>query len=470
MTESSVPQPNPLDTSGKLVLTTQQIASERAAVLGVSGSGKSNTIAVLLEQMLPDMPFAIIDLHSEYHGLRSKYEIPIFGRSPHVDVEIAPDKAARLAEYSFANRTSLILDLLHVGDEDERLEYVYNFLNRLWELALIAEVRRPYGVIIEEAHNFIPEGRVTSPTLKKLKTIALEGRKFGLNMIFASQRAAEVSKTVLGMCKLVFLHAAYIYADFQQYQRMLPYSLDETKKIVLGLDTGQAIVRFGKESGVYQIRRRETFDAGGTPLLEGGEQPPLLTIDAGFLDTMRDLFAQESVVGQEHPCQDGDVLRLEIDRLHQTVERLEKELDDARALPLRVIEQTEPEVKPDVDGYRSPLQTSRGVAKQERAFKGLLEDICRSTMTQQRMLYWLTEREGQSFTVKEMARYLGVATRTITDRPPTLMMQRGVIGRTGRGTNMRYFSTATKHIEREYPDLQSGELVVRLLRSLPRLR
>src|SRR5690606_30598555 len=106
--------------------------------------------------------------------------------------------------------------LLFVTDADKRLEYVYNFVSRLFELSKRSEQRRPFGIVLEEAQNYIPQDFSKSDVLKELSAITLEGRKFGLSMIIASQRAAEVSKKILGQCSLVFLHAVYIYADFKQ--------------------------------------------------------------------------------------------------------------------------------------------------------------------------------------------------------------------------------------------------------------
>jgi DNA helicase HerA-like ATPase len=54
-------------------------------------------------------------------------------------------------------------------------------------------------LVIEEAHQFCPQqGRVTSSNV--LRTIASEGRKFGLGLCVVSQRPAMVDKNVLSQC------------------------------------------------------------------------------------------------------------------------------------------------------------------------------------------------------------------------------------------------------------------------------
>jgi DNA helicase HerA-like ATPase len=57
----------------------------------------------------------------------------------------------------------------------------------------------PFMLVVEEAHNFCPQSgpAITSPILR---TIASEGRKFGLGLTVVSQRPAKVDKNVLSQC------------------------------------------------------------------------------------------------------------------------------------------------------------------------------------------------------------------------------------------------------------------------------
>ncbi len=66
----------------------------------------------------------------------------------------------------------------------------------------------PFLFVVEEAHNFCPErgfgGQVVSSGI--LRTIASEGRKFGMGLAVISQRAARVEKNILSQCNTqVFL-------------------------------------------------------------------------------------------------------------------------------------------------------------------------------------------------------------------------------------------------------------------------
>ncbi|RMF90528.1 MAG: ATP-binding protein, partial [Methanobacteriota archaeon] len=59
----------------------------------------------------------------------------------------------------------------------------------------------PMLLLVEEAHNFCPErGLSKAISSKILRTIASEGRKFGIGLCVVSQRPARIDKNVLSQC------------------------------------------------------------------------------------------------------------------------------------------------------------------------------------------------------------------------------------------------------------------------------
>lgn len=57
----------------------------------------------------------------------------------------------------------------------------------------------PMMLVCEEAHNWCPQQGLSASS-KILRTIAAEGRKFGLGLTIISQRAAKIDKNVLSQC------------------------------------------------------------------------------------------------------------------------------------------------------------------------------------------------------------------------------------------------------------------------------
>jgi len=67
----------------------------------------------------------------------------------------------------------------------------------------------PIVLVLEEAQNYIPEDNQKdreSIAKKVFERIAREGRKYGISLIVASQRPAELSKTVLSQCNSFIVH------------------------------------------------------------------------------------------------------------------------------------------------------------------------------------------------------------------------------------------------------------------------
>ncbi len=92
-----------------------------------------------------------------------------------------------------------IINLRGVQPDIQEL-IVSRLTNDIFEARKRGEVP-PLLLLIEEAHNFCPErGLGQALSSRILRTIASEGRKFGLGLCVVSQRPARVDKNVLSQC------------------------------------------------------------------------------------------------------------------------------------------------------------------------------------------------------------------------------------------------------------------------------
>src|SRR5688572_10414539 len=77
---------------------------------------------------------------------------------------------------------------------------VTRIASMLWEARKRNEVPA-HILVVEEAHNFCPERNVGNAVSgAMLRTVASEGRKFGMGLMIVSQRPAKVDKNVLSQC------------------------------------------------------------------------------------------------------------------------------------------------------------------------------------------------------------------------------------------------------------------------------
>jgi|WetSurMetagenome_2_1015567.scaffolds.fasta_scaffold05645_6 DNA helicase HerA-like ATPase len=85
------------------------------------------------------------------------------------------------------------------GTPPDIAELIVNRIaSALFELRKLGKVP-PMMMVCEEAHNWCPQQGLSASS-KILRTIAAEGRKFGLGLTIISQRAAKIDKNVLSQC------------------------------------------------------------------------------------------------------------------------------------------------------------------------------------------------------------------------------------------------------------------------------
>jgi len=300
----------PLHISDDLALNLEEIIGQCIAILGIRGSGKSNTAGVIFEELLKhNYPLSIVDIDGEYFGLKEKFEVLVVGTGEGVEIEVDADCAEEIAQISMEKNVPVVLDLSGFLSE-ERNAFLQEYLTALWNLA--GKLRRPYIVGIEEAHEFIPQG--TRTELKELiARIALRGRKRGLGAIIVSQRSAKVEKDVLSQAGILFLHRVVHEADMRVYSELLPWRKSEVKELISALDTGNCVYMNGDTVLPIYVRERETFHAGFTPSLEVVVTPQLKQVS-------------QSIIEAIERAKQGKGKKTRLDALKEKIARLEAAL------------------------------------------------------------------------------------------------------------------------------------------------
>lgn len=239
-----------IDVEYALNFDIDQIAGKNIAVLGITRSGKTNTAMVLTQELLSNsVPCTIVDIDGEYRGLKERFPLLIAGRT-NSDIKLSIEEAAGLAKDSIEHESSILLDLSDYSEE-ECHDLLFNYFTTVWELT--TKRKSAYQIVLEEAHEFIPEG-VRTPLKNALTRIALRGRKRGLGLMLVSQRSAKVSKDALSQCDMLFLHKVIHPADRSVYKSLVPLSGVEVDRMISDLTTGHAIIVSEQPPAVAQIR------------------------------------------------------------------------------------------------------------------------------------------------------------------------------------------------------------------------
>lgn len=136
----------------------------------------------------------------------------------------------------------------------------------LWEARKRDEVP-PHILVVEEAHNFCPErgvGNAVSGPI--LRTVASEGRKFGLGLVIVSQRPAKIDKNVLSQCNTQFVLKVTNPNDLKALVSSVESITSDTADEVQRLPVGVALVAGGglTQPVFTDVRPRATRHGGAS--------------------------------------------------------------------------------------------------------------------------------------------------------------------------------------------------------------
>ncbi len=480
-----------IDAEGTLHLDTGSLVGKSAALLGITGSGKTNTAAVLIEELLSSgLPLTIVDIEGEYYGIKQRHDVLVAGRSEHSELLIGPENAAQVAQVSLTRGISVILDLSEYT-QDESYEFLVAYFTRLWEVA--GKERKPYQIVLEEAHEFIPQG-TTTPLKQMLTRIALRGRKRGLGMILMSQRSAKVEKDVLTQTSLLFLHKVVHPTDMRVYKDLIPLPPAEVEAQVGALRPGQVVVVHNHEVQVAHIRMRHTFHIGATPLFGATAQPALRRIDESMLRELQALMKSPD----RHQESSEATLRRKIKELEtQLAERdamIKQQAEQIALLsqlsvtmngPLEIATQM-PEIlhiaqaridqatmhQVHAPGTRplvvesepqKPIPVATIAPVNEARVRSLQKRFEQLSVRQYQIFKLLVER-GVGMTDDEIAAWLSVDISTVRrNRLPDSLFKIGLMKSWKRGNTSYYTATLKEYLAKEFPGTDQEELLGRLL-------
>ena len=136
----------------------------------------------------------------------------------------------------------------------------------------------PFLLIVEEAHNYCPErgfGNAVSSNI--LRTVASEGRKFGMGLCVVSQRPAKVDKNIISQCNTNIILKVTNPNDLKAIIQSVEGLTNQTFREIQRLPIGIAMISgAGLQMPVMaEIRTRETSHGGkSVDISKSGESEP----------------------------------------------------------------------------------------------------------------------------------------------------------------------------------------------------
>ncbi|TMT86922.1 DUF87 domain-containing protein [Haloterrigena sp. H1] len=307
-----------------LKLPVIEVLTGRGFATGKSGSGKSNTASVIAEELLEaGYPLLIVDTDGEYYGLKEEYEMLHAGADEECDIQIGPEHAEQMATIALEENVPVILDVSGYLDEDVADELLREVARHLFVKE--KKLKKPFLLVVEEVHEYIPEGGGVGETGNLLIKISKRGRKHGLGILGISQRPADVKKDFITQANWLVWHRLTWDNDTKVVGRIID---TEYAELVSELDDGQAFVQTDwTETDVrkVQFRRKRTFDAGATPGLDDFERPELKSVSDALVGDLQDISERKD--REQDRIQE---LEAELEKKKTRIETLEDELASAR--------------------------------------------------------------------------------------------------------------------------------------------
>jgi TolA-binding protein len=306
-------------------LPTVDILTGRGFITGKSGSGKSNSASVIAEKLLDrGLALLIVDTDGEYYGLKEEYEILHVGADEECDLQVSVEHAEKLASLALEQGVPIILDVSSFLDESDARELLKEVAKHLF--AKEKKQKQPFLMLVEEIHEYIPEGGGMDECGRMLVKVGKRGRKHGLGVVGISQRPADVKKDFITQCDWLLWHRLTWSNDTKVAGRILG---SDYREEVEELADGECFMMsdFGESLRRVQMERKRTFDAGATPGLDDFERPELKSVSAdlvGELESITEQEQQRKSLVQE--------LERELKDREEHIKELEAELEEARDL------------------------------------------------------------------------------------------------------------------------------------------
>jgi predicted RNA-binding protein YlxR (DUF448 family) len=174
-----------------------------------------------------------------------------------------------------------VVDLTSINNNELRALVLNSILTEEWNNAIMKweeamkhprdEDRRvPTFIVLDEAHNFIPtspRSRYESLVREQFRTIAAEGRKFGLFLILVSQRVDKLDDLVISECG----NKAILRLDSQSMVDKVIKALgldsdieSNQREKILNFKTGRGVLagNWACEYDVFYCAARRTLEGG----------------------------------------------------------------------------------------------------------------------------------------------------------------------------------------------------------------
>lgn len=309
------------------------VLEQHIAVLGKTGSGKSSTSKLAIEQAVAGgARVCVLDpIKSDWWGLTSSADgqhagLPfhILG-GPHGHVPLHSSAGKAIAEVVASG--ALPLSIVDMADFEPggQARFFVDFAQ-----TLLRKMRGVVYLVLEEAHLFAPKERSgigqENLAIHWAKTLATAGRSKGVRLVLVTQRTQALHNALLGSCDTVIAHRLTAPADQAPVVSWLKANtskdvLEQVAGSLSSLKTGEGWICAGEARLFERVHfpRIGTYDNTATPT--GAGETREITTAAVDAEQLRALIG---VAVEQAKADDPKELRKALAEKDKRIKELEK--------------------------------------------------------------------------------------------------------------------------------------------------
>jgi hypothetical protein len=237
-----------MDTGKPVRLKMPSDEGYQLTILGASGSGKTNALYRLIEQIPKDRPVFIADPEQDFIPLRRHRDFVLVGKGRDIpaDPSLAPLLAKRFLESGF----NIIWDSHEEKKKELRELFLKAFLETLHDAP--RSMWRAATLVLDELDIWAPEsGSGESKATEACASAAKRFRKRGFDLVMATTRPADVDKTVISMSRNWLIGLSNIDTDVKRSLSFLGFTEKEDRAAYRALQRAEFYAR-GPEFGLLR--------------------------------------------------------------------------------------------------------------------------------------------------------------------------------------------------------------------------
>jgi len=197
-----------------------EIVYSKMFITGLSGSGKSWTVGVMMEECARlGLQFVCFDALGAHQGMKQLPNVVEIVPT----MEMHPNMERLVDEVERNPDMSVVIDCSHIDDPTCQ-KIVAEYVEALFRKRLM----RGLMTFFEECQDLVPQNKPSLESYGPIVKMCKKGRQYGYGVCLISQRPSEVSKAALTQCTTHIIHNVIQTRDLMAVKEQIAQGTDRT--------------------------------------------------------------------------------------------------------------------------------------------------------------------------------------------------------------------------------------------------